>query len=82
MFAPWIVTINLLTLKYLLMSILALLLLWISQMSIHMIVMSDLGDTLIILGLDTSEMLSKIWFCFRTNLMSFDERHSWELSWG
>jgi len=69
-------------LKHLLMSILALLPLWTSQMSIHTMAISDLGDTLIILGLDASEMLSKIWFCFRTNSMSFDERRSWELSWG
>jgi len=60
MFASQIVTIYLLTLKYLLISVLALLPLWTSQMSIHTIDMSDLGDTLITLGLDAKEMLSKI----------------------
>ena len=60
MFASQIVTIYLLTLKYLLTSVLALLPLWTSQMSIHTIDMSDLGDTLITLGLDAKEMLSKI----------------------
>ena len=82
MFAPQIVAINLPTLKHLLISILALLPLWTSQMSIHTMAMLDLGDTLIILGLDASKMLSKIWFYFRTNSMSFDKRRSWELSWG
>ena len=60
MFAPQIVAINLPTLKHLLISILALLPLWTSQMSIHTMAMLDLGDTLIILGLDASKMLSKI----------------------
>ena len=60
MFAPRIVTIYLLTLKHLLISILALLLLWTSQMSIHTIDMSDLDDTLITLSLDAKDMLLKI----------------------
>ena len=60
MFASRIVTIYLLTLKYLLISVLVLLPLWISQISIHTIDMSDLEDTLITLGLDAKEMLSKI----------------------
>jgi len=60
MLAPRIVAIYLPTLKHLLISVLALLLLWTSQMSIHTIDMSDLGDTLITLGLDAKEMLSKI----------------------
>jgi len=59
MFAPQIVAIYLSTLKHLLISVLALLLLWTSQMSIHTIDMSDLEDTLITLGLDAKEMLSK-----------------------
>ena len=82
MFASQIVTIYLLTLKYLLTSVLALLPLWTSQMSIHTIDMSDLGDTLITLGLDAKEMLSKIWFCLRIVSMLLDMRCSWELSWG
>jgi len=60
MFAPQIVAIYLPTLKHLLISILALLPLWTSQVSIHTIDMLDLGDTLITLGLDTKEMLLKI----------------------
>ena len=76
MFAPWIVIIYLLTLKHLLISILALLPLWTSQMSIHTIDMSDLGDILITLGLDTKDMLSKIWFCLRIISMLLDVRHS------
>ena len=60
MFAPQIVAIYLLMLKHLLISIFALLPLWTSQMSIHTIDMSDLGDTLITLGFDTKVMLSKI----------------------
>ena len=60
MFAPRIVTIYLLTLKHLLISVLALLPLWTSQMSIHTIDMLDLEDILITLGLDAKEMLLKI----------------------
>ena len=47
-------------LKHLLISILALLPLWMSQISVHTIDMLDLGDTLITLGLDTKDMLSNI----------------------
>jgi len=39
---------------------LALLLLWTFQMSIQMIDISDLGETLITLGLDTKVILLKI----------------------
>ena len=60
MFASRIVAICLPTLKHLLISILALLLLWTSQMSIHTIDMSDLDDTLITLSLDAKDMLLKI----------------------
>ena len=45
------------------MSIFAFLPLWTSQMSIQTMAMSDLGETLITLGFDASEMLSKMWFC-------------------
>jgi len=82
MFTPLIVAMYLLTLKHRLMSILALLPLWTSHMSIHTMDMSDLGDTLMTLGLDANEMLSKIWFCLRTVSMSFEVRCSWELLWG
>jgi len=82
MLAPHMVAIYLPTLKHLLISILALLPLWISQMSIHTIDMSDLEDTLITLGLDTKEMLSNIWFCLRIVSTLLDVRCSWEFSWG
>ena len=76
MFAPLIVAMYLLMLKHQLMSILALFLLWMSHMSIHTMDMSDLGDTLMTLGLDANKMLLKIWFCLKTILMSFEVRHS------
>ena len=82
MLAPLMVAIYLPTLKHLLISILALLPLWMSQTSIHTINMSDLGDTLITLGLDAKNILSNIWFCLRIISMSLDISHSWELSWG
>ena len=47
-------------------------------MSIQTMVMSDLGETLMILGLDAREMLSKIWFCFKIVSMSIDESFSRE----
>jgi len=47
-------------------------------MSIQTIAMSDLGETLIILGLDAREMLSKMWFCFKTFSISDDESFSRE----
>ena len=50
--APRMVVIYHPTLKHLLISILALLPLWTSQISIQTINMSDFGDTLITLGLD------------------------------
>jgi len=49
-----------------------------SQMSIQTMAMSDLGETLMILGLDAREMLSKMWFCFKTVSMSDDESFSQE----
>jgi len=47
-------------LKHLLMSILALLPLWTSQISIQTIDMSDFGDTFITLGFEAREILLKI----------------------
>ena len=60
MLASLTVVIYLPTLKQRLIRHLALLPLWTFHISIHMIDMSDLGDTLIILGLDASLMSSKI----------------------
>ena len=78
MLALCMVVIYLPTLRHLLISILALLPLWTSQMSIHTIDMSDL----ITFGLDAKEMLLNIWFCLRIVSMSLDIRRSWEFSWG
>ncbi len=47
-------------------------------MLIQTIVMSDLGETLIILSLDAREMLSKMWFCFKTFSISDDNKVSLE----
>jgi len=74
MLASRIVVIYLLTLKHLLISMLALLLLWTSHMSIQMIDMSNLEDTLMTLGLDAEVTLSKIWFCLRIVLTSLEVR--------
>jgi len=82
MLAPWMVAIYLPTLKHLLISILALLPIWTSHTSIQMIDMSDLGDTLMTLGLDTKVTLSNIWFCLRIVLTLLEVRQSWELLWG
>ena len=60
MLAPLIVVIYLPMLKHWLIKLLALLPLWMSQMSIQMIDMSDFGNTLITRGLEASVMLSKI----------------------
>ena len=76
MLAPLIVTIYLLMLKHQLIRLLALLLLWMFQMSIQIMNMSDLGKTLINLGLDANLMLSKIWFCLRTVSTSLEVRQS------
>jgi len=51
-------------------------------MSIQTMAMSDLGDTLITLGFDVSEMLSKMWFCLRTVSMSEEVSFSEEFVWG
>ena len=73
------VVIYLPTLKHLLIRPLALTPLWAFQMLIHTIAISDLGDTLITLGLKARVVLSKIWFCLMISSTSFDERHSCEL---
>ena len=82
MFAPWMVAMYFPMLKHLLMSILALVPLWMSHILIHTIDMSDSGETLITRGLEANKMLSKIWFCFKIVLMSLEVRRSWVLLWG
>ena len=82
MFTPRMVAMYSPMLKHLLMSILVLVPLWMSYMSIHTMDMLDLGKTLMTQGLEASEMLSKIWFCFKIISMSLEVRCSWELLWG
>ena len=65
MLMPWIITIKLPILNLLLMRHLALDPLWVSQMSIQIIDMSDLEDTLIILSFDTNTTSLKIWLFFK-----------------
>ena len=79
MLAPLIVAIYLPMLKHQLIKLLALLLLWTSQMSIQMIDMSDFGNTLMTHGLEASVMLLKIWFCLILSSTSLDVSWSWEL---
>ena len=81
MLAPQIVAMYLLTLKHWLMSSLVLLPLWTSQISIQTMDMSDLGEILMTLGLDTRLTLLKIWFCFKIVSMSLEIRWSWVLLW-
>ena len=50
--------------------------LWKFQMSIHIIDMSDFGETLITLGFKTNLMLLKMWFCLRANSTLLMLRHS------
>ena len=76
MLAPLIVAIYLPMLKEWLMRPLALLPLWTSQISIQMIDMSDLDDTLITYGLEVRVMLLKIWFYFMMALMSLEIKQS------
>ena len=51
-------------------------------MSIQTMAMSDLGETLMTLGFDASEMLSKMWFCLRTVSTSEEVSFSVEFEWG
>ena len=43
--------------------------------------MSDLGNTLITLSLNTKTILLKIWFCLMISLMSIDIRGAIDISW-
>jgi len=51
-------------------------------MSIQTMAISDLGETLITLGLDAREILSKMWFCLRMVSMSEEVSFSMELECG
>jgi len=76
MFTPQIVAMKLPTLNLLLMRLLALVLLCISHISIHTMDMSDLGETLITLGLEARIMLLKMWLLFR--IFSILSENKWE----
>ena len=80
--APLIVTIYLPMLKHRLINSLALLLLWMSQILIQMIDISDFSDTLMTCGLKTRVMLLKIWFCLIMPSMLLEVRQFWVLPWG
>ena len=80
--ASWIVVINLPTLKHLLIRLLVLLLLWMSQMSIQIIDILDLGKTLMTHGFDTRTILLKIWFCLIIPSISLGVRCSLDELWG
>jgi len=82
MLAPLIVVVYFPTLKHRLIRLLTLLLLWMSQISIQMINMSDFRETLITHGFEVRMTLSKIWFCLMICSTLLEERHSWDLSWG
>jgi len=60
MFAPHMVVIKLPTLNYLLIKHLALLLLWTSYISSHIIAMSNLGDALITYSFKAREISLKM----------------------
>ena len=79
--APQIVVINLLTLKYLLIRLLVLLLLWTSQMTIQIIDILDLGKTLMTRGFDVRTILLKIWFCLIIPFISLGIRYSLDELW-
>ena len=81
MLAPLIIVIYLSILKHQLIKLLALLLLWTSQMLIQMIDMSNFGNTLMIYSLEVSVILLKIWFCLIISSMSLDVSQSWEFPW-
>ena len=78
MLAFLIIVMLLPTLKHLLISSFVFWPLCTSQISNQTMAMSDLGEILMILGLDAREMLSKIWFCFRMVLISEEVSFSWE----
>ena len=80
-FIPLIVAIYFPTLKYWLIRLLALLLLWTSQISTQMINISNLDETLITYSFEVSTILLKIWFCFIISSTSLDKRCFWGLSW-
>ena len=69
-------------LKHQLIRYLAFFLLWKSQMSIHMINMSDFGKTLITLGFEANLMSLKMWFCLSADSTSLMLRRSWDFSFG
>ena len=73
MLVPLTVVITLSILKHLLIIFLALLLFWVFHMSIQMIAMSDLGETLIMCGFDVRMISLKIWLFLRMRSISLEE---------
>ena len=76
-FAPHTVAMKLLMLKHLLMIFLAFDPLWVFQISIQMMNMLDLGETLMMQGLNARTMSLKRWLLLRMFLTSSEE--IWEL---
>ena len=72
-FAPWTVAMKLPMLNLWLIPFLALVLFCMSQMSIHMMAMLDLGDTLMMHGLEVRTMSLNKWLFFKTFSISSDE---------
>ena len=77
-FAPWTVAMKLPILNHLLMRLLVLEPLWEFYILIQIMDMSDLGDTLIILGFETRMILLNIWLLLKILLMLSDEMHMLE----
>ena len=80
MLAPLTVVMTFPMLNRLLIIFLALLLFWVSQISIQTIAMSDLGETLMILGFDASTISLNMWLFLRMCSISSEEIHVFDLS--
>ena len=80
MFAPHTIRIKLLMLKCLLMIFFTLELFCVFHMSIQMMAISDLSETLIILGLEVRIILLNIWLALRMLSTSLDKIHIFEHS--
>ena len=73
MLVPLTVAMTFPTLNHLLIIFLALLLFRVSQISIQTIAISDLGETLMILGFDASMISLKMWLFLRMHSISLEE---------
>jgi len=79
MLAPWTIAIKLPTLKCLLIIFLALDLFCMSQMSIQIMAILDLGETLITWSLDVRMILLNMWLFFKIFSISSDDIHMFDL---